>query len=139
MIGSTNTLMRSTRPCSSALAMPKDAEKSTRPTASSMATTIISRRVSGPSALYCLTTIRVAAGAVAAAIAPNVMADAIEMTSGRVQCSTTSAASTSRVVTTACRMPTVIACLPMLSSALSRNSLPMTKAIKPKATCVMME
>ena len=38
----------------------------------------------------------------------------------------------------ACRMPTVTACLPMLSNALSRNSLPMTKAMKPSATCVMM-
>ena len=60
----------SMRPCSSAFAMPKEAEKSTRPTASSMATTISSRRVRGPLALYCLTTIRVAAGAVAEAMEP---------------------------------------------------------------------
>ena len=68
--------MRSTHPCSSAFAMPKEVENSTRPTASSIATTISSRWVSGPSALYCLTTIRVAAGSVAAAIAPSVIADA---------------------------------------------------------------
>ena len=131
-------LMGSMRPCSSAFAMPKEAEKSTKPTASSMATTISSRRVKGPLALYCLTTIRVAAGAVAEAMAPSVMADAIEMTSGRAKCRATRAISTSTVVITACRMPTVTACLPMLSNALSRNSLPMTKAMKPSATCVMM-
>ena len=121
------------RPCSSAFATPKEAEKRTRPTASSMATTISSRWVSGPLALYCLTTIRVAAGAVAAAIAPSVMAEAMEMMSGRMKC----ARSTSAVVTTACRMPTVMACRPMLSSVVRRNSLPMTKAMKPSATWVM--
>ena len=127
------------RPCSRALAMPKEAEKSTRPTASSMATTISSRRVRGPSALYCLTTIRVAAGAVAAAIAPSVMAEAMEMMSGRMKCRMTSAASTRAVVMTACKMPTVMACLPMLSRAERRNSLPMTKAMKPSATWVMRD
>ena len=100
--------------------------------------TISSRRVRGPLALYCLTTIRVAAGAVAEAMAPSVMADAIEMTSGRAKCRATRAISTSTVVITACRMPTVTACLPIFSNALSRNSLPMTKAMKPSATCVMM-
>ena len=89
--------------------MPKEAEKSTRPTASSMATTISSRWVRGPSALYCLTTIRVAAGAVAAAMEPSVMAEAIEMMSGRMRWSATSATSTRAVVTTACKMPTVMA------------------------------
>ena len=42
------------------------------------------------------------------------------------------------VITTACAMPTVTARRPMCCSALSRNSLPMTKAIKPSATGVMM-
>ena len=119
--------------------MPKEAEKSTRPTASSRATTISSRRVRGPSALYCLTTIRVAAGAVAAAIEPSVMAEAMEMMSGRMKCRMTSAASTRAVVMTACKMPTVMACLPMLSRVERRNSLPMTKAMKPSATWVMMD
>ena len=59
----------------------------------------------GPLALYCLTTIRVAAGAVAEAMAPSVMADAIEMISGRAKCRATRAISTSTVVITACRMP----------------------------------
>ena len=68
----------------------------------------------------------------------EMMADAIEMTSGRAKCRATRAISTSTVVITACRMPTVLACLPMLSNTLSRNSLPMTKAMKPSATCVMM-
>ena len=51
----------------------------------------------------------------------------------------TSAASTRAVVMTACKMPTVMACLPMLSRAERRNSLPMTKAMKPSATWVMMD
>ena len=42
------------------------------------------------------------------------------------------------VVITACAMPTVTARRPMCFRALRRNSLPMTKAIKPSATCVIM-
>ena len=134
--GSTRTPIMSTWPFSRALAMPKETEKSTRPTASSMATTIRSRWVRGPSALYCLTTIRVAAGAVAAAMEPRVMAEAAEITSGRIKWRASRAASTTRVVITACKMPMVMAWRPMLLSWLSRNSLPITKAMKPRATWV---
>ena len=66
-------------PVSRADAIPKETENRIRPTASSMATTINNSFVKGPSALYCLTTISVAAGAVAAAMAPRVMADEREM------------------------------------------------------------
>ena len=69
-------------PDSRALAIPKDAEKRTRPTASSIATTRRRSFVRGPSALYCLTTMRVAAGAVAEAMAPNVIAAGMERRSG---------------------------------------------------------
>ena len=57
-------------PCASA----RDTAKTIRPTASSIATTGSSVRVTGPFALYWRTTISVAAGAVAAAIAPSVSA-----------------------------------------------------------------
>ena len=87
-------------------------------------------------ALYCFTTIRVAAGAVAAAMEPKVIADARDSTWGNSRCTPTRATSTRAVVITAWAMPTVMACWPMLRRELSRNSLPMTKAIKPSATWV---
>ena len=132
--GSTSTVTRLMEPLSSAVATPKEAENSTSPTASSMATTSSSSRVSGPSALYCRTTISVAAGAVAAAMAPRVMAEEMEISSGLMKCRATRAASTKAVVATAWRMPTAMACLPMCLSCSSRNALPMVKAIKPSAT-----
>ena len=98
-----------------------------------MATTISSSRVSGPSALYWRTTIRVAAGAVAAAMAPSVTAEGREISAGLRKCIPTSTRSTSSVVNTACTMPTVTACLPMARRSWMRNSLPMVKAIKPSA------
>ena len=65
-----------------ACAMPKETENTTRPTASSSATIGRSSSVTGPFALYCLTTISVAAGAVADAIAPSVIATGIGRISG---------------------------------------------------------
>ena len=67
------------------MATPNETENNTRPTASSMATTINSNFVIGPSALYCFTTISVAAGAVAAAIAPRVIAEEREMREGAIK------------------------------------------------------
>ena len=122
-----------TAPLASALAMPKDTENSSRPTASSMATTSISRRVIGPSALYWRTTIIVAAGAVADAIAPRVIAHGMEIIVGKHRCSAIRAISTTMVVITAWRMPMMIALLPMAFSCLRRNSLPIENAIKPSA------
>jgi hypothetical protein len=65
--------MRSAEPLISARAIPKETAKTTRPTASSSATTGSSSRVRGPFALYWRTTISVAAGAVAVAMAPKVI------------------------------------------------------------------
>ena len=56
------------------LAIPKLTANTTKPTASSIATTGNNISVTGPFALYCLTTINVAAGAVAVATAPNTIA-----------------------------------------------------------------
>ena len=44
-----------------------------------------------------------------------------------------STTSTRTVVITACRIPTVIACLPMVFSSFSLNSFPIVNAIKPSA------
>ena len=65
-------------PLTMALAMPKDTANTTRPTASSRATTGSRMSVSLPLALYWRTTISVAAGAVAVAMAPRVMAAAMD-------------------------------------------------------------
>ena len=103
-----------------------------------MATTSSSNLVSGPSALYWRTTIRVAAGAVAAAMEPSVMAEDTEIKSGLMKWVAIRAASTSSVVNTAWTIPTVMACPPICRSCSSRNSFPMVKAIKPRATWEMM-
>ena len=118
--------------------MPKDTLNSTRPTASSMATTSISSFVRGPSALYCRITIRVAAGAVAEAMAPSVMAQEMEIRLGNSRCSAIRVMSTNTVAMTACKIPTVMAFAPVAFSWLRRNSLPMAKAIKPSAVWVMI-
>ena len=92
------TLIPSPEPI--AFATPKETANKTSPTASSIAT--IGRRisVSGPFALYCFTTIRVAAGAVADAIAPSTIAAGTLITFV-VTAITISTASTSKVATTA--------------------------------------
>ena len=137
-IGSTTTAMMLTAPLASALAMPKDTENSKRPTASSMATTSISRRVIGPSALYWRTTIIVAAGAVAEAIAPSVIAQGMEIISGKSMCSAIRAISTTMVAMTAWTMPMTMAFLPISLSCFKRNSLPMENAMKPSAVWLMI-
>ena len=43
------------------------------------------------------------------------------------------------VVTTACKMPMTIVCLPVFLSCASRNSLPIENAIKPSATSETMD
>ena len=80
--GSRTTPIKLMAPVSKAVATPKDMENNTSPTASSMATTINNSFVIGPSALYCFTTIKVAAGAVAAAMEPKVRAEEREMRDG---------------------------------------------------------
>ena len=132
--GLTTMVYTSTTPLERARAMPKDTAKTTRPTASSSATIGSSSSVSLPLALYWRTTISVAAGAVAAAMAPSVMAAGTDSAEGNRTCSPSSAASTISVVTRACRMPITRACLPVSRSWERRNSLPMEKAMKPSAT-----
>ena len=72
--GLTRIEIISTAPECMASAIPKEMENTTRPTASSSATIGSRRSTSSPFALYCRTTISVAAGAVAAAMAPRTMA-----------------------------------------------------------------
>ena len=93
--------------------MPKETENTARPTASSSATTGSRISVSLPLALYCRTTISVAAGAVAVAMAPSVMAAGMLRVSGMRKCSPMSAASTSSAAVMPCTMPTTTACFPM--------------------------
>ena len=133
--GSSTTELRLMEPPTMASATPKDTAKITRPTASSSATMGSSRSVSLPLALYCRTTISVAAGAVAAAMAPRVItAGRGKRSPPRIKCSPSSTRSTVSVATQACRMPMTVACLPVCFSWERRNSLPMAKAIKPSAT-----
>ena len=132
--GSTRMDSRLTLPECRAVATPKDTAKATRPTASSRATMGSSRSVSLPLALYCRTTIRVAAGAVAVAMAPRVMAAGALSTSGISRCRPSRAASTSTMAIRACSTPMTAACLPVSFSWDRRNSLPMEKAMKPRAT-----
>ena len=103
--GLTRIVYTSTTPLPRARATPKDTANSTRPTASSNATMGKSRSVSLPLALYWRTTISVAAGAVAAAMAPRVMAAATLSAWGNRKCTPSSAASTNSAVTTACSTP----------------------------------
>ena len=63
--------------------MPNNTAKTTRPTASSSATIGRRRLVSSPFALYCRTTMRVAAGAVAVAIAESVSTCGSVIASGK--------------------------------------------------------
>ena len=125
---------RSMFPRIMALAMPKETAKTIRPTASSRATMGSRRSVSLPFALYCRTTIRVAAGAVAVAMAPRVMAAGRDRRSGFQKCSPAMARSTSTAAVRAWTMPMTKACLPVFCSDSRRNSVPMEKAMKPMAT-----
>ena len=105
MSGLTRIDTRLTTPEVSALAMPNETANTIRPTASSSATIGSSRSVSSPFALYWRTTISVAAGAVAEAIAPSVIAAGTERMSGRSRWKPMSAASTKTVATSACITP----------------------------------
>ncbi len=118
-------------------AMPKETAKTTRPTASSSATMGSSRSTRGPLALYWLTTIKVAAGAVAAAMAPSVMATGTVTWLGMIRWRIKSDRSTNSVADRAWKMAMMVACRPMALSWVNRNSLPMAKAIKPRATSEM--
>ena len=88
-------------------------------------------------ALYWRTTIKVAAGAVAAAVAPKVSTAEMVMAWGIKKCTTSNARSTTMVVTTAWAMPTMKAWRPVSFSCSRRNSLPMEKAMNPRARSLM--
>ena len=119
------------------LATPKETAKTTRPTASSRATTGRSMLVRGPFALYWFTTIMVAAGAVAVATAPRTMQVDTGSFSPSTRCIRSRATSTNRVAARAWMMATTVACLPVCFREDRRNSLPMEKAMKPRATSQM--
>ena len=132
--GSTTMEITSNEPVLSAFAMPNDTANTIRPTASSSATMGSSRSTSGPFALYCRTTMSVAAGAVAVAMAPSVMACAMDSLPFVSSAITISAISTRNVAASACKTPMTNACLPVCFSSDTRNSLPMENAMKPSAT-----
>ena len=91
----------STEPLTNVFAIPKDTANTIKPTASSNATIGSNSLVKGPFALNCLTTMRVAAGAVAVAMAPNVRSCGTDNLSGIIKCTTTNARSTNKVATSA--------------------------------------
>ena len=121
--------MKSICPESKVFDIPNETAKTINPTASSNATTGKRMSVTGPFALYCLTTMRVAAGAVAEAIAPSTTAASKGNLSGIAKCNTIKTASTSNVVTTACKIPTMVACLPIYIFAHFINLL-LKRAVK---------
>ena len=96
--------------------------------ASSIATTGSRILVTGPCALYCRTTISVAAGAVAAAIAPSIMAR------GASKPAASSAPVTTSTAINASSSIIIMGAAPTFLRNVSLNSLPMEKAIKPRAT-----
>ena len=81
----------------------------------------------------------VAAGAVAVAMAPRVMACAIDSLPFVSSAIATRATSTRNVAASACRTPITNACFPVCFSSDTRNSLPMENAIKPSATSEMRD
>ena len=99
--GSTITERISIAPVLIDFATPNETAKTIRPTASSRATTGRRISVTGPFALYCFTTISVAAGAVAVATAPRTIAAGSVSLSGIAKWSNISATSTTTVVNTA--------------------------------------
>ena len=95
------------------------------------------RLVRGPLALYWLMTMMVAAGAVAVATAPSTMQVETGSFSPRTRWSSRRTTSTKRAAERAWMMAMTVACLPVCFKADSRNSLPMEKAMKPRATSQM--
>ena len=119
-------------PEASVSAIALETAKTIRPTASSMATTGSSVLVSSPLALYWRTTMSVAAGAVAVAIAPR-MIDSDTLNPHRHSTISTSAAAMMDW-----KSVMIITFLPMERMLESLNSPPMEKAMKPSAMVVMM-
>ena len=82
IIGSTSTPIRFVLPVTMEVAIPKETANTASPTASSRATIGSKMSVNLPFALYWRTTINVAAGAVAVAIAPRTIAASTDIMSG---------------------------------------------------------
>ena len=97
MSGSTMMPTKSVLPVTRELAMPKEMANTARPTASSKATTGSRMSVSLPFALYWRTTMSVAAGAVAVAMAPRTIVASRDSLSGIRKCKPISARSTKSV------------------------------------------
>ena len=116
------------------MAIPNNTAKTVSAIASSRATIGSNISTNLPLALYCLTTIKVAAGAVAVEIAPNVKAWAIVNVSGCNKETTTRQTLTKKVAPKASQKPTITAFLPICFKSFTLNSLPIEKAIKPRAT-----
>ena len=102
--------------------------------ASSKATTGSNVSTNGPLALYCLMTIKVAAGAVALAIADNVKTICHDTYCGKIKWATTKAAITSTEAPKASKTVMIITLLPNAFIVAFLNDVPIEKAIKPKAT-----
>ena len=117
-----------------AWAIPKETAKATSPIASSRATTGNSTSVTFPLALYCFTTIMVAAGAVAEAMAPKVKAAEIGSFSGMIKCKPINAASTRRTAIKDSNRAITTDCFPTFFKTDILNSEPMENAINPSAT-----
>ena len=113
IIGSSTIESTLGSPANTAFAAPKHTANITRPIASSSATTGRSIVETGPFALYCLITISVAAGAVAAAIAPIISATGRFTTSGITKLKATSPPPTRIVARTAAAVDTIAACFPI--------------------------
>ena len=88
--------------------------------------------------MYCFTTIRVAAGAVAVAIAPRVIAAGSGNRSGMAKWTAQRAMSTKTVAASAWKTAMVTTFLPMCLRSSSLNSLPIAKAMNPSAASEMM-
>ena len=116
------------------MAIPNNTANTVSAIASSRATIGSNISTSLPLALYCLTTIKVAAGAVAVEIAPSVKACAIVNVSGYSSDTTIKQTLTKNVAAKASQKPTITAFLPICFKSFTLNSLPIEKAIKPKAT-----
>ena len=131
--GSSITDNTFTAPEPSDFAIPNEIANTTKPTASSSATTGNKISVTGPFALYCLTTIKVAAGAVAVATAPSTIAAGKDNLSGIIKWRPISTTSTNKQVNNAWKTPIIVACFPIFLSWDKRNSFPIANAIKPRA------
>ena len=113
-------------------------ENTISPIASSNATTGRSVSVTMPRALYCFTTMSVAAGAVAVAIAPSRRIMGVSIWSGKANFSANSPSMTNATANNAWQKVIVTMLFPSFFKCSSLNSPPMENAIKPSATVLII-